>query len=235
MNNIKRQLFLAGGGNKSDSRVIDQLFSLALDKGKSLVYIPNAMESRPYSECLKWLESVFRLLGIDRFVMITDLKTVNLDDSLVGGIYIGGGNTIKLLREVVQLHFDSWLKKLFAQGVPIYGGSAGAIILGQTILTAPEAEKLSEKESHGLDLIDGFSAYCHYDGQRNLQSLCGKLKTKLVAIPEKAGVYISDQVLSAVGTEPISIFTDSKRLCLKPEEKLNLKVSKIEKLRPLKL
>lgn len=226
MGNIKRQLFLAGGGDKSDSLAIDQLFALALNKEKLLVYIPNAMESRPYSECLKWFESVFRPLGVDQFRMVTGVEAVNLGDSLIGGVYIGGGNTTKLLREVMQSRLDSWLKRLFVQGVPIYGGSAGAIILGQTVLTAPEAKMLSENEGRGLDLLDGFSVLCHYGGRENLQSLGSKLKTKLIAIPEKSGVYISSQVLTVVGTKPVTVFIDSKILYLKPGGELNLGVVK---------
>ncbi|MCX6724845.1 MAG: hypothetical protein NTV20_01965, partial [Candidatus Shapirobacteria bacterium] len=85
-----------------------------------------------------------------------------------------------------------------------------------------EAKRLSENEGHGLDLMDGFSVFCHYDGQRNLQSLCDKLKTKLIAIPEKSGVHISNQTLTVVGAEPVSIFIDSEILRLKPEEKIDI-------------
>ena len=235
MDNMK-QLFIAGGGDKCDSMAIDKHFSLALDKEKSLIYIPNAMRGRSYQECLKWFESVFHPLGVKKIIMHTDLEKTALDPSLIGGIYIGGGDTVKLWHEVAKSHLDGQLRTLFYSGIPIYGGSAGAIILGQTILTAPEAKGLSEEESRGLDLIEGFSIYCHYDRKKSLQGIHKNVETRAIAIPEKSGIHLIDKILTVVGIESVHAFIDNEPLCLEPGDKLDIiSCAKIENSGPMSL
>ena len=220
----KKQLFLAGGGGKSDSIKIDERFTNLLDKEKPLVYIPNAMQNKPYGECLSWLKDVFCPLGVARIEMWSDLeKAAFADISLISGLYIGGGNTVKLLSEIRNTGFGKQLQKICHRGLPIYGGSAGAIILGQTILTAPEAKRLSENEAKGLNLVDGFSIYCHYDGEKSLKKLSKSLKTKIIAIPEKSGVCLTNGGLEVVGYEPVAVFNNNNRFDLQPGEIRELK------------
>lgn len=215
----KKQLFLAGGGGKFDSIAIDKRFAAALDKTKPFAYIPNAMQNKPYNESLSWLKDVFCSLGIVRIEMWLDLeKAVNRNISCISGIYIGGGDTAKLLSEIRNSGFDNQLREIYDKGLPIYGGSAGAIILGQTILTAPEATKLPENKAKGLNLVDGFSIYCHYDGKKDLKKLCKSLETKIIAIPEKSGVCLTDGGLEVVGYERVAVFNSNDRLDLRPGE-----------------
>jgi len=58
MNSKKTSIFLAGGGEADDSRLLDEQFVKMLDLTKPLIYIPNAMRSKPYQSCLEWFRSV---------------------------------------------------------------------------------------------------------------------------------------------------------------------------------
>jgi len=153
---------------------------------------------------------------VARIEMWSDLKkAASADISLVSGLYIGGGNTVKLLSEIHNAGFDQKLREICSRGMPVYGGSAGAIILGRTILTAPE--------SKGLGLVDGFSIYCHYDSKKSLQEFSKNLKTKIIAIPEKSGVYLTNGGLEVVGYEPVAVFNNNNRFDLQPGEIRELK------------
>jgi dipeptidase E len=215
-----KRIFLSGGGGASDSIYLDKKFVSLLNLDEPLIYIPVAMMSKPYEKCYSWFESVFTPLGVKKIKMLTDLQQINkkmLDDS--AGIYIGGGNTVKLLNEVRQSNFDRYLVNYINRGKPVYGGSAGAIILGKDVRTAPEARELDEKNSAGLNILFGYSVYCHYDPSQNIKNIQRRLKHPLIAIPEKSGVYIEGGDLEVFGFEPIRIIMDKEEIIVRPGTK----------------
>lgn len=200
-------IFLAGGGDANDSKLLDEQFVTKLDLAKPLVYIPNAMQSRPYPVCLQWLQSVMTPLGVHTIEMWDDLRP-HRPISDIAGVYIGGGNTTKLLKEVRNAGFDSYLADVVKADLPLYGGSAGAIILGEDIRSAPEAKNLNVSEAVGLGIVKRHSIVCHYDrkDEGDVVFTAKTLNQMIVAIPEKAGGYLVGDVLTNYGTEPISIF-----------------------------
>jgi len=218
-----KRIFLSGGGGASDSIYLDKKFVSVLDLDEPLIYIPVAMTSKPYEECYTWFQSIFPPLGVKKIEMLVDLRHINkkiLDNST--GIYIGGGDTIKLLREVHQSNFDQYLINYIKRGNPVYGGSAGAIILGKDIRTAPEARDLDENNSMGLNILSGYSVYCHYDPSQNIKNIQRNLKHSLIAIPERSGVYIEGRDLEVLGFEPICIIMDKEEIILRPGKKYTL-------------
>src|SRR5680860_142968 len=135
------KLFLSGGGAGEDSKKIDAEFIRTLDLVKPVLYIPIAIDTakHPYLDCLDWIKNNFKSFGFENFVMWTeeDLKGKNLSDfEQFSGVYIGGGNTFKLLKELKDFGTFEILKNLAQSGIPIYGGSAGAIIMAKTIIPA---------------------------------------------------------------------------------------------------
>lgn len=130
------RLFLGGGGGGTDSIELDKKFVASLDLSEPLLYIPIATNTAkyPYLGCVAWLSGVLGPLGIKDIVMWTeeDLKTKTKEDfRQFSGIYIGGGNTSKLLKELKEFGTFDILSSLAKEGMPIYGGSAGAIIFLQ--------------------------------------------------------------------------------------------------------
>ncbi|MEK4670125.1 Type 1 glutamine amidotransferase-like domain-containing protein [Niallia sp. FSL R7-0271] len=106
-----------------------------MNLNKPLLYIPIAMDGAiPFDECYKWINSVFKPLGIQEITMWTDLSNKTLEDlKQFSAIYIGGGNTFSLLNAIQISKLDKVLEEYIENEGVIYGGSAGAIILGANI------------------------------------------------------------------------------------------------------
>jgi dipeptidase E len=221
---LNEKIFLAGGGGASDSIHLDKKFVSLLNLDKPLIYIPIAMISKPYEECYAWFKSVFLPLGVKKIEMLTNLVDINekkIDDS--AGIYIGGGDTVKLLKEIRKSKFDKYLIDYIKQGKPVYGGSAGAIVLGFDIRTAPEAQNLDEKEAKGINAIFGYSVYAHYNPSKvDIMEISKKYKTPIIAIPERSGAYIEGRKIEAVGFEPLYLTTENEIVSLSPGQKFEL-------------
>lgn len=221
MNTETTHIFLAGGGSAEDSRFLDEQFVKTLDLTKPLLYIPNAIRSKPYQSCLEWFRSVMVPLGVTLIEMWDDLHPRHPVDG-IAGVYVGGGDTVKLLKEVRGADFDKYLREVARSGVPLYGGSAGAIILGEDIRTAPEANKLAPSETAGLKIIENYSIVCHYkvDDEEATRKLTKLLSQNIIAIPEKAGGYVAGKTLSAYGTEPLAIFQENRMYAINPNHSI---------------
>ena len=188
------KLFLSAGGSQEDSKELDKEFAKEI-KGK-LLYIPIAMEEErhSYPDCFKWLKSCFNPLNIYDIEMWTNLK--NKDLKKYSAIYIGGGNTFKLLKELKESGFDKELLKFIKEGKPVYGGSAGALILGKNILTSHDENKVKLKDLNGLNLINENSIWAHYSNKEN-EKIFNYVKTNninVVAIPEGSGIYFNGKI-----------------------------------------
>lgn len=210
------KLFLGGGGGGADSIELDKKFVASLDLSKPLLYIPIATNTTkyPYSGCVTWLSSGLGPLGVKDIVMWTeeDLKAKTKEEfAQFSGIYIGGGNTYKLLKELKEFGTFDILSTLAKEGVPIYGGSAGAIILAKTIIPAGflDENKVGVSDFSALDLVHGYDVWCHYtdaedDSIHSYMSQFGL--QKVIAIPENAGLVVSEDGIEEVGPGKIKFF-----------------------------
>jgi dipeptidase E len=219
-----RNIFLAGGGSEEDSYLIDRKFADVIDTSRSLIYIPNAMRSRPYNKCLEWITGVFSTLGIEKIEMWQDLTPRYSEINAIGGVYIGGGDTSKLAEELRTSGFDKYLREVVERGVPVYGGSAGAIILGKDLRTAPEAVGLKIDKAEGLDVVSGYSVMCHFDASKKKMAsdLVEKLGLDVIAIPEKSGVFFNGVMFVNYGKESVDFFKRGLTFKLSPGQKINL-------------
>lgn len=190
------ELILSGGTGRDKEKKLNNLFLKLVGKGK-ILYIPMARETKDYSPCLDWIHSVLK----KEVTMVTDLsKKISL--SSFKGIYIGGGNTFKLLKEIKENKWESKLKNF--KGI-IFGGSAGAIIFGKNISTAAWGEikdknEVKLKDLSALNKIKGYNIKAHYlkKEEKDVRDFVKKTKTPIIALPEDAGILVKNNKITPI-------------------------------------
>jgi dipeptidase E len=157
------RVLLGGGGSADDERPIYERFAAWVGTG-SVLYLPIASK-QPGAEHLAWVTSVLQPMGVGEIDMWTELA--GRDPGALNsyaGVFIGGGNTYWLLHQIRTAGFVQPLRRFAQRGGIIYGGSAGAILLGADIATCAHMDDnfVGLTDTRGLDLAHGRAVWCHY-------------------------------------------------------------------------
>jgi len=213
------KLLLSGGGDAKDVVPIDEFFISQIDLEQTVLYIPVAMESDApaYNKCFKWFERTYKPLGITNIEMCVDLNQAELSNKYTA-VFIGGGNTFKLLKEIRDSRFDKKLLDYLKQGGFVYGGSAGSIIFGKDIECAGYADenKVALADTSGFNLVKGYDIWCHYgsgdDSQNQLEfNAINKYVAQghdVISLPEHCALFIQNNTLSFMGSGAVIYKTE---------------------------
>ena len=211
------RLYLSGGGSGEKSLLLDKLFASAIKGGKPLLYIPIAIDKakHPYPDCLKWINKTFNPLGINKIELWTEQdlrKKPETESNKFGGVYVGGGNTFYLLRELRDSGFIEKLKALIKNDVPFYGGSAGALICTKTIITALTADKneVNLIDFNAMNFLKGHALWCHYTPEMSelVKKYVKKHELRIIALPENTGLHVTQKEIRVVGPGSAYLFTE---------------------------
>lgn len=227
----KKHFILSGGGSKEDSFLVDDLFIREIEKTKKRVlYVPIALrrDKIGYEACFDWITGVLSSHSKE-FIdisMCLDLRALSLSDiDKFDAIYIGGGNTYFLLNEVKRTEFDNFLTEFLKKGKIVYGGSAGAIILGKSIATVSEEKLAGCADENGLSFLGDFSVRCHFsqEEKNKIDDFTIKYNISVIAIPKGSGLEIINRKASVIGSGNLWIFNPKggmKEICLGKEFEL---------------
>ena len=215
------KLVLNGGG--TDNQVADarRLLNSLINHNKKILYIPFAWPDSTYSGCLEFMMG--ELFDVDK----QGIDMVKSTDELIGKnftdyacIYIGGGNTYKLLNDLkISGAFDKIRKYLLEEDGIVYGGSAGAIIFGKDLdsCNTDDENEVGLVDNTGFDMINGYSLLCHYTSREEERTELSKKyllelsKIKpIYAIPEEDTIYINNDMISFIGTRPYYEFINGE-------------------------
>lgn len=144
---------------------------------------------------------------------------------IFNALYIGGGNTWSLMQELRDSGFSAELIQYFKKGGQIYGGSAGAIILGSKIDTHDDENKINTKDVSGLNLLCGYSVACHFKNEQNdrFKEWAMHNNSPILCLPEETGLIIENCSAVCVGTKPCVIyFANGIKKEINPEESFRL-------------
>ena len=201
------RVIFAGGGAASDSVPLDELFARWTAHG-TVLYWPFASDTPPEA-CLRWFEFTYGPLGVHvPPVMWRSLGEMEgADLGSYAGVYIGGGNTFSLLEDVRRADAAGPLADFARDGGVIYGGSAGAILLGRDIGTAAHADPndVGLLDTTGLDMAFGHAIWCHYQAAElpAIQAWSRERRHPVLALSERTGVVRERNDLEVVGFDPV--------------------------------
>lgn len=209
------KLFLCGGGSGKHITKAMFKFSGLLDKQKPILYVPLAMNENRYDGCANWFESEIKLVKLDKFEMVrSSLELSEKDFNNYSAIFIGGGNTYKLLNELKQNNNVDKIKTYLQNGGIVFGGSAGAIIFGKNIdaCLLDDGNKIGLEDTEGFNYLNDISLLCHLkkkNYKKNINYLKEyTLQNKLIYLPEDDVLYIHNNKVSLIGDSKYLLFSN---------------------------
>lgn len=216
------RIFLCGGGCGQQTVDANKKLNEVIDHNKPILYIPFAMPSEKYPSCYEWIKDELKGIdvpNIDMVVSGADLFNKNLEN--YSALFIGGGNTFKLLKDLKDSGSFEKIKVFIENNGIVFGGSAGAIILGQCIDTCKYADKneVDLKDLMGLDVVSYFSFLCHFTNQDKEKTELNKnyllelsKKEKIIALPEEDTIYYENGKFEIIGNRPFYIFEEGNMI-----------------------
>lgn len=210
-------LILNGGGVGQEVLSARKLLNSIIDHNKKILYIPLAWPDPTYNGCFEFMTeelSDVEKTGIDMIETIDELMSKDFNEYAC--IYIGGGNTYKLLNDLkVSGAFEKIKNYLIEDDGIVYGGSAGAIIFGRDLdsCNMDDTNEVGLIDNTGFNMINGYSLLCHYTSRdaektelsRNYLLELSKNKP-IYAIPEEDTIYVQDKNIQFIGEKPFYEF-----------------------------
>jgi len=202
------KIYLCGGGNEKQTYKVDEEF---LKDINSILYIPWAWKDDNFQSCEEWFK---KCMTQHKIVKIKTLIKIEMPEDIeeYDAVYIGGGNTFKLLKRLKETNLDKKLIELYKKGKKIYGGSAGAIIWGYDIKTSQlcidkDENLVNLKDTSGLDILSNYDIQVHFENNqiKEHQEYIFKTQRNIIAIPEDSALRVSEKELVAIGSSPITI------------------------------
>lgn len=221
------QLILCGGGAGEQNTQANQRLNEIIDHTKPILYIPLAMDEieHPYDECYEWIKEELRNVDVPSIKMVRtfeELASENLEEYTA--LFIGGGNTYKLLLGLKQTMAFNNIKNYLNNNGIIIGGSAGTVIFGYdiNIIASMDPNDVNLTDTYGFDVLSGVSIFPHYTNNKSklsehenkerlnyfTNSIINFSKTvgEVFAIPEEDAIYVNDSNIEFLGTRPYYIF-----------------------------
>ena len=125
---------------------------------RRIVFVPYALFDREAYG--KKAEQRFRELGLELFSLhrTNDPRAAVADGD---GIFIGGGNTFRLLDSLYRHNLLEQIRDRVRAGIPYVGSSAGSIVAGPTIMTTKDMPIVQPPSFASLHLVN-FQISPHY-------------------------------------------------------------------------
>jgi dipeptidase E len=181
------------------------------------VFIPVAQGEEDSSSSVAWFMSMLRLHGkedLEVVVANTPTELLALDLSRHTAVYIAGGNTYLLLSTLRDVGLGQRLHDFWKRGGILYGGSAGAIVLGRDIATVSEEKTPTfTGPTAAFDFLGGISLRCHFSEAdlAHLEYLSLSLGHPVLGLPEETGLHLEGDVVRVLGTESATLWGSASR------------------------
>ena len=181
-----------------DNKLKEQFYEL-LDKDISkikLLYVTIAVDGEKDTD-RTWLEEEYATildLGIKKENITEFHYEENIDFSSYDIIYMIGGNTFYLLKELREKNLAEKIIQAIDNGVIYVGSSAGSIILGKTIETALPFDEnwVNLVDFKGLNIVNGIIIPHANRKQEFIKEVKQKYNDKIIELYDNFGIVITD-------------------------------------------
>jgi len=195
------RVVLGGGGSALDEERVLARFATTVGTNARVLYVPWARADTTRPELGDWASSVLSEHAIRRVDVASAIEPQPL--TAYDGVFLGGGNTYLLLRRLRSTGMHGELARAIRDGLPCYGGSAGAIVLGAHIGTCAhlDSNDIALTDLAGLDLLGGRSVWVHYraDDRKRMQAFAAETGCALLVVAENAGFAFDGTTAEGIG------------------------------------
>ena len=226
------KVFLCGGGSGEKAKLANMKFESVIDKNKPLLYVPFAMEDYRYPSCLEWITKEMSSINVTNIEMVTsgeELYSKNFNDYCA--IFIGGGNTYKLLKELKDSNSFNKINEYLKNDGIVFGGSAGAIIFGKDINSCKtqDPNEVNLTETSGFNVLHDYSILCHlnrddgvkFDREKNSNYLLEFSKgNKIIYLPDDDTILVTESSVTMIGNSEYRIYKDGQFDTIKVNDEL---------------
>ena len=166
------QLILCGGGSGNQNTLANQKLNEIIDHKRPILYIPLAMneEEHSYDSCYEWIQGELANVDILYIEMVRTFEELASKDlKHYAALFIGGGNTYKLLLGLKQSGARNNIRNYINNDGIVIGGSAGAVIFGYdiNIIASMDRNDVNLTDTRGFDVLSGISIFPHYTNKKS--------------------------------------------------------------------
>ena len=167
---------------------------------KEILFIPYALKD--YDAYAKTVNDYFSTIDISvKGIHTTDPQTSIVEAS---SLFIGGGNTFRLLNELYKLDIIEAIRERVINGMPYIGSSAGVNVACPTIKTTNDMPIVYPPSFNGLNLIP-FQINPHYidadprsthqgeTREQRLKEFCEENNQSVIGLREGAWFWIENE------------------------------------------
>ncbi len=232
------KLFLNGGGSTKELAMTMSKVNEAMNHNKPILYVPLAMDEldHPYDGCYEWFQKQIVNVDVVGVEMPRSFEEfASLDFNNYSAIFIGGGNTYKLLKGIKDNGIFEKINEYLNDDGIVIGCSAGAIIFGYDINSclAMDRNDVGLVDTKGFNKLNGKSVFAHYTNSKT-EEIHKKYTDYLVeysttnetiiALPEEDTILVDNENESIFGTRPYYEFNNGVINKLDIEDKISNKI-----------
>jgi len=180
-----------------------------------IVYWPFALPPPMVPTADAWLRGHLTNLGVryelDTWTNLADRSAEDLATADV--LFVGGGNTFRLLDHVRRHGFVDAVQKFQRSGGDYYGGSAGAVLACESIAIAEghDPNEPGLTDLGGLGLISGATILPHFtfDQLESTRRWARRHSTTVLGLPETVGLHCAAGGAIVIGSGRMTVISSS--------------------------
>lgn len=206
------KIILGGGGDEITALESHKEFYNSLGESKSVLYIPIAIDpvKHPFRDCKEWIAEAFKDLGKIQVTLLTELKDITQEEiNKHDGIFIGGGNTYRLMKLINDSDFSKLLIGYYNNGGVIFGGSAGAVVFGKdiNIIERWDENEVGLEDTRGMNMLREYSVFPHFKQSHipEVEQWIKKKKERVLCIPEDSWIILENGEL-VINRDDVTVY-----------------------------